>query len=393
MHALPDGTLIAASPSWIASRAQDGRTFSHRFLEGDTLGGDPTREGIIVTHRDGASCTFLRTPDLVEVDRGPCTLPQTDRGSVVFRGTTLVFQRAGTPFRVPVQNTPFENVLLTTSGHRVAVEGSQGTHLLDSETGKVLATLSGPLAYYGGVSMAAMSNAALYYLAGDNVRRVDLRTGADLGAIRVGCRKVAQSGNSSMPPEPHTFDVSRDAQSLFVNPAGDRMVVGCGSDIIVFRNGVRTGIIPRVAPGCDNIGIPGMIGPDGISLVLMGCGGIARIDLDKRAYRCADNDGIAGGAYAAMTDHDTRAPFGRKSLPRCLTAPEAARFLDDTGSGLWAIETETTLTVGAPQGSYSVDGETLPTRINADVVASLRAGTVTARAIKGGAEVFTWKLW
>jgi hypothetical protein len=141
--------------------------------------------------------------------------------------------------------------------------------------------------------------------------------------------------------------------------------------------------------------------PDGKQLMPMGCGGVARIDLPSRKYLCADSDGIAGGTYAMVEGTDTRAPLGRRSLPRCSGAPEGVGSFGPDGSGYWLdFSSDTTTVYSASKGSKPVSfkleasaGQAVWVGTEqAPEIAYVHNSEVIGRRLPDGQETFRWKL-
>jgi hypothetical protein len=338
---LADRTLVVQAPQWLATRTPDGRTYRAPLLPGDLTNLESAKEGIVVTHNDRETCTLLKTPSLETIMKGKCNVPMQNWGAVVFvsgsSAGTVAFQKNGTVFKFPIKDAKegFIAIDPSESGRTMVLSRETWAHLVRTDTGAIVGTVPAPYEYSGSLEMGRVVGESLFTLAGETLAQYDMLTGALVRQMRVGCSPPAkvQSGSSMPPAAQGSFDISTSPNSLFVaGKDGARMALVCKNDLLVFGNWKLEGRIPRAVPGCDNTGLPGKMNADGRELVPMGCGGIARIDLAKRTYTCADNDGIAGGAYAMFPGVDTRAPQGRRSLPRCSKAPDGARVLDADGA-------------------------------------------------------------
>lgn len=153
----------------------------------------------------------------------------------------------------------------------------------------------------------------------------DLATGRLVESIPFGC----PSGESGNPIR---------------SPGGTFHVATCGADLVVSKRGQATRRLSRVMPGCDNgMNLSGLIRENApATLEIQGCGGIARIDLDKARYACADNDGVAGAAYMMVPGGTgPLRPPGRAGLPKCTDNPDGSFFQELGHSNTYELDGQT----------------------------------------------------
>jgi hypothetical protein len=274
---LADGTLVASTEEWVATRARSTGQIAYRPLaKGDSLNQESAREGLVVSHASGGSermqrgnCTLLKTPSLEKVMSGRCSVPIRDWGAVVFTdGTpgarpTLAFQKNGTVFKfaVPGTETSFEEIEPSASGQSVVLTPPEAITalLVKTDTGALLGNVP-PLSGGGYVSTGAIVGEFLYVLHDDAVERIEMSTGTRMSRTPVGCsRKRASVSSSSTLPAgftPVPFDVSNDAHSLFVAAQGTRMTVICQGNLLVFGNGKLEGKIRVSSPAATTSVLP-----------------------------------------------------------------------------------------------------------------------------------------
>jgi hypothetical protein len=398
---LSDRTLIVQTPDWLAARTQTGKTYRVLLAPGDTINLASAKEGIVVSHADRETCALYSTPSLEKVLEGKCALPMRDWGAAVFSlggKTILAFQKNGTLFKVPVPKADSLIAVDPSDSGKIAVlsddRAGGGARIVRSDTGAEIGAVA-PLYEYGGsLAMGAIVGESLYALHGDVVDQIDLATGKTQGQIRVGCKPAVRSRGSSEPPPVAEFDSSSDPHSLFASTS--RLLVVCKNDLLVFGNRTVEGRIPRVLPGCDNMGLPGALSADGKRFTVIGCGGIARIDLATRKYLCADNEGVAGGAYAMVPGIDTRAPLRRGALPRCTKAPEGVQFLDEDEQYWIEIRNDDTRIVRGASASFALEKEAMAAvYVNvpgAPQLAYVSGHEIVGRQLPDGKETFRWDL-
>lgn len=107
-----------------------------------------------------------------------------------------------------------------------------------------------------------------------------------------------------------------------VAPDGSTVLVTCGADAIVLdgRSLAEKRRIKSVIPGCDNgMDLSGRL-VNATTLVVEGCGGVARLNVGTGRYVCGDNAGVMGGPYAPMDERKITAP----KAPACTAADDTA---------------------------------------------------------------------
>ena len=110
-----------------------------------------------------------------------------------------------------------------------------------------------------------------------------------------------------------------------VSPDGNTVLVTCGGTAIVMdgRTLAEKRRVGSVIPGCDNgFDLGGHIeSGTPATLVIEGCGGVARLNLGTGRFVCGDNAGVMGGPYLAM---DTTTKFTPPKVPACTVAEETS---------------------------------------------------------------------
>jgi hypothetical protein len=417
MFVTGDKTLVIVTKTTLRARADDGRVFSYTLADEDRNDQDARHEGVRIEHKDG-TCSVLRTPSLeVVVAHAKCTIPMSITGMSAGFATTVmlpggiaprhvvVYQKHGKVFQVPLDKNHIEapySIDVSESGSSLVTTfqvdgGSMPSvgYLLNAATGSVIRSVP-PSGEQNGQSAGTLVHEESYYAAvGDTLQEIDMMSGALKRSISMGCKKASRV-------KPQVGDIDYETFVHSPKVAGSFITIGCGPDLLIFENGRRTGRIPRVLPGCDNgfILVGSLNANSGIQSS-EGCMGLAKIDIKKRAFVCADNEGIAGAAYAlAPGGPGEKAPLGRGKLPRCGKGPEeGAHYLDEATEVYWMIEEEQKATVvhsaassftlepGANQAlSYETSPSEAPTSL-----AYVLGREVIVRSLPGGAIKTRWR--
>jgi hypothetical protein len=355
LYAMGDDTLLVQTQQALFARASDGRTFRYPLESGDrpnNLSGSAyyaLGEGVELHHAD-STCTFLKTPSLEVVAKGSCFTPINGRAIVISSDPTagtseLVLQHGGlirkfallrearSPTDVQVgEGARFVFLAWDESGQR------QG-RIYNAATGAFVASVKLSAETNFGSKDVLVYKDKLYVARDNALFEIALESGKVLRTLVTGCsvpRKVGSGNASSAPSEPNE-SLSTTLHSPMVAASGALITLGCGGDLLTFKSGRRVGRIPRVAPGCDNgLELFGHLNSDGNLLTLEGCGGIARIDLQRQVYLCADNEGIAGARYSIAGEPTGGAPLTRAKLPKCSpTSMEGAVVVDERTRAYW----------------------------------------------------------
>ena len=177
------------------------------------------------------------------------------------------------------------------------------------------------------------------------------------------------------------------------SPSGALLLVTCGGDAVVL-DGVTLAEkrrIKNMMPGCDNGNdLGGVVLADGHTLRLEGCGGEARIDLDRGVYTCGDSAGIVGAPYMMVAGPGgtmaPQAPAARATLPPC--TKDLTRSTSSFGtSGRYRLVHGERLTIEHALGVITLedDGAAVPVIARDEAsFAYLRGDKVVVRSLPAG---------
>ena len=327
-----DGTLLVETERSLIAWVPQGGTRTLPLPEGKpTLVVSSAHAGVALTLPDRA--LLLTTPELTVAHDGPGTV-LTDVPAVHLERERVILAQSGRAVvRLDTRRAPaaasVEAVTPLLDGKRFSVtfveaapDGSDkpSALLYDAEHAVVLGP-GLPFRLYPVSAPRASARGKLgFSIESGEVLRWDLEKGTVVRRAKVRCAADRQLGN----PTP--------------SPQGDLLVVTCGDDLIVLDGKTlqRRRVVPRVVPGCDQgPSLNGHVLPDGKTLELEGCGGIARLDLRSGKYACGDSAGVMGAPYLdAPPPPGTPQglPAGRARVPACnKSADEQAYRLGVTG--------------------------------------------------------------
>lgn len=392
LEVLQDGTLVIANETQVATRAPSGAIARHALPRGATPRTSPELAGLVLDDGEGV-VELLATPSLVSLYRGKGTAPFGAPSAIVTEdGSALLLQHEGRLLRVVLPkagaNPRVEAVVPVAGGARLNVSittdapASATTSDPPVTTGYLFDPSKGTLVGRG-VPLAAIpidgprgahTGDLGFVLAGSRVMRIDLRTANVLKQGTVRCAK----GEGPYNPTP--------------SPNGALLLVTCGGDAVVLDGAtlVERRRIKDVMPGCDNGNIlGGEVLADGHTLRLEGCGGEARIDLDKGRYTCGDGAGIVGAPYSMGLGGPgavPQAPAGRASLPPC--TKDLSRSTSAFGtSGRYRLVHGEQLTIEHAGGVITLEDDSAAVPVIARDEASfayLRGEKVVVRTLPAG---------
>ncbi|MCK6538159.1 MAG: hypothetical protein L6Q84_34730 [Polyangiaceae bacterium] len=326
-----DGTLLIETERSLIAWVPQGNTRKLSLPEGKpTLVVSSVHAGVALTLPDRA--LLLTTPELTVAHDGPGTV-LTDVPAVHLERERVILAQSGRAVvRLDTHRAPaaasVEAVTPLLDGKRFSVtfveaapDGDKPSALLyDAERAVVLGP-GLPFRLYPVSAPRASARGKLgFSIEGGEVLRWDLEKGTVVRRAKVRCAADRQLGN----PTP--------------SPQGDLLVVTCGDDLIVLDGKMlqRRRVVPRVVPGCDQgPSLNGHVLPDGKTLELEGCGGIAKLDLGSGKYVCGDSAGVMGAPYLDAPPPPGAPqglPAGRARVPACnKSADEQAYRLGVSG--------------------------------------------------------------
>lgn len=317
---LGDGTLLVAGTRSLLAWSpvgSSGRSRHFALPEGQpTLVTSPAHAGVVIALP--ARVLVLTTPDLTLAHDG-AGAALTGVPAVHLEGERVLLTQSGSKLvRLDTRGAPagasVETVMPLLDGKRFSVtfvasapDGSDRASALfyDAERGSVLGPGLPFRLYSPTAPRAGHSGRVGFSIEGQEVLRWDLEKAKVERRGTVRCGADRELGN----PTP--------------SPSSDLLAVTCGDDLIVLDGKTLKSRrrIPRVVPGCDQgPSLSGRVLPDGKTLQLEGCGGIAKLDLGSGKYTCGDSEGVMGAPYLdapPAPGAPVRAPVARRSVPAC----------------------------------------------------------------------------
>lgn len=314
---LGDGTLLVEGSRSLLAWTSQGGSREVPLPEGErTLVTSPAHAGVLIVLP--GRVTLLTTPDLAVAHEGPGTALTDVPAISLERERALLVQAGAKLARLDTRSAPagasVETVTPLLDGRRFSVtfvetapDGSQqpSALLYDAERQLVLGPGLPFRQYPIEAPRSGVSGKVGFSIENRQVLRWDLEKGKVERRAAVRCAGDRELGN----PTP--------------SPKGDLLVVTCGDDLVVLDGATLKSRrrVTRVVPGCDQgPNLNGTVLPDGKTLQLEGCGGIAKLDLGRGKYTCGDSAGVMGAPYLDAPPAPGAAvgvPAGRAGVPAC----------------------------------------------------------------------------
>lgn len=383
---LADGTLVVTSKHFLSARTPRGESKRVELPEGEVnVVASPELAGVILARAE--RLTFLTTPDLVVAYQGPGTLVS-DRPAIhLEKERAVLVQGSSSLLRLDASRVPadarLETVVAVADGKRLSLTFvSDGPNDVEVVTALLFDAQRGtavgpglPLRLYPTTApRAAYTHDLGFTLGKAEVVRWDLLTATAQLRAKVRCAPDLELGN----PTP--------------NSTGDLLLVTCGDEGIVL-NGKTLKTqrrIPRILPGCDQGPmLAGSVLPDGKTLFLEGCGGVAKLDLRSGKYGCADSPGLLGAPYLDFSPSPghslPRLPKGREKVRAC--SPDGAAQLAPLGhSSRYHVALAERMSVVYDGGKIELEADSQMPVISPDEasIAYARGDRVVVRALPAG---------
>lgn len=314
---LGDGTLLVEGARSLLAWTAQGGPREVPLPDGQrTLVTSPSHAGVVVSLPERVS--ILTTPELAVAYEGPGGALTDVPAIYLERERALLTQSGSKLVRLDTRSAPagasVETLTPLLDGKRLSVtfvvtapDGSEqpSALLYDAERQTVLGAGLPFRLYPVTAPRASASGRVGFSIENRQVLRWDLEKGTVERRAAVRCTGDRELGN----PTP--------------SPNGDLLVVTCGDDLVVLDGATLKGRrrIARVVPGCDQgPSLNGRVLPDGKTLLLEGCGGIAKLDLREGKYTCGDSAGVMGAPYLDFPPAPGRGaglPPGRARVPTC----------------------------------------------------------------------------
>jgi len=382
---LGDGTLLVEGARGLLAWTPQSGKREIPLPEGQrTLIASPAHAGVAVVSPDGVA--LLTTPDLTLAYEGGGTalteapVIHLERERVVLVQTGSKLARLDT--RSAPEGASVETLTPLLGGRRFSVtfiqtapDGSElpSALLYDAQRQVVLGSGLPFRLYPVAAPRASHAGKVGFSIEKREVLRWDLEKGTVERRAAVRCAGDREVGNPTS------------------SPSADLLVVTCGADLIVLDGSTlkTRRRIARVVPGCDQgPSLNGRVLSDGKTLLLEGCGGIAKLDLGSGTYACGDSEGVMGAPYLDGPPAPGSAlglPRGRKPVPACHEhADEQANPIGRSASYqiIWGERTRI-IHAGA---ALELEPDSQPPVLSPDEawLAYARSDHVVVRALPGG---------